>query len=413
MIGTGNPLRVFIVAGEHSGDQLAGKLIPEIRRLAQTEVMFSGVGAEMMEEQGCKSLFPLSDIAVMGPLAILARLPQLVRRVYQTVNACVAFRPDVLVIVDSPEFTHPVAKRVKRRIPDLPVIDYVSPTVWAWRPGRARKMRAYVDHVLALLPFEPLVHKNLGGPSCTYVGHPLVERQEWATSLDSRELASRLGLSGEKPVLLMLPGSRSNEVQKLLDVFGRSLPPLVAKTGPVDVIIPTVSSVRETITKGTGAWSISPHLVEGEEDKYRAFQLADAALAASGTVTLELALAGVPMVVAYRTEWVATHLRHFISAPFIALPNLILDDNLWNQDQQIGALDSNRHLSLENSTFPELIQQNCTPEKVADAVAALINGGELKQRQIAAIQKVGKRMRIKSGTPSGGAAKIVLEHARR
>ena len=172
--------RIFIVAGEHSGDVLGGKLIEALKAKADADAFaFAGVGGEHMEAAGLPSIFPLSDVAVMGPAAILARLPKLVRRVYRTVDAALAFNPDAVVIVDSPEFTHPIAKRIRQRRPSIPIIDYVSPSVWAWRPGRARKMRPYVDHLLALLPFEPEAHARLGGPACTYVGHPLIERAPW------------------------------------------------------------------------------------------------------------------------------------------------------------------------------------------------------------------------------------------
>ncbi|HDL17135.1 MAG TPA: lipid-A-disaccharide synthase, partial [Rhizobiales bacterium] len=217
------PLRLFLVAGEHSGDQIGGKLIPALRRLAEREIEFSGVGGEAMAAQGCASLFPLSDVAVMGPLAILAQLRTIVKRVYQSVDAAVEMKPDALVIIDSPEFTHPIARRVRRRLPAIPVINYVSPTVWNWRPGRARKMRGYIDHVLAILPFEPAAHERLGGPDCSYAGHPLIERLEWIESLDPAELAASLGVTTEHPVVAVLPGSRSNEVKRVMDAYGDAL----------------------------------------------------------------------------------------------------------------------------------------------------------------------------------------------
>ncbi|RME96054.1 MAG: lipid-A-disaccharide synthase, partial [Alphaproteobacteria bacterium] len=162
------PLRLFFVAGEHSGDQLGGKLIAALSQQTGGRIVCAGVGGEAMAREGCPSLFPLSEVAVMGPLAIARRLPALIRRVHQTVEAGLDFQPDALVILDSPEFTHPIARRVKRKLPHLPVIDYVSPSIWAWRPGRARWMRRYIDHVLAILPFEPGEHERLGGPPCTY-----------------------------------------------------------------------------------------------------------------------------------------------------------------------------------------------------------------------------------------------------
>ena len=169
------PWRIALVAGEVSGDQLGFKLMRALRE-ANPGVAFMGVGGDAMTAEGLSSLFPMSDIAVMGILPVLARLPTLLARIRATADAIIAARPDALVIIDSPDFTHRVARRVRAALPGLPVVDYVSPTVWAWRPGRARKMRGYVDTVLALLPFEPEAHRRLGGPDCVYVGHPLIER---------------------------------------------------------------------------------------------------------------------------------------------------------------------------------------------------------------------------------------------
>ncbi len=384
-------ISVFLVAGEPSGDQLGGKLIDAIRRATSAPVAFEGVAGETMEQKGCKSLFPLSDVSVMGPIAILSRLPTLVRRVYQTVDAIIAANPDVLVIIDSPEFTHPIAKRVRKRNPDIPIIDYVSPTVWIWRSGRSRKMRRYVDHVLALLPFEPAVHKRLGGPPCTYVGHPLIERSDWIKGLKPEELARELGLKRGRRILTVLPGSRRTEVTLLMEPFGATLKKIIGEIGEVEVIVPVVSSVRHLVEEGLKSWPVKPHLVEGETAKFQAFRLSYAALAASGTVTLELALSGTPMVVAYRLELMASVARSLATFPSIVLPNLI----------------------LENNAFPEFIEEDCTPEKLSAAMLPLLKGGRERDSQMTAFKGLEKKMRLSHGQPSDQAAKIVLEHARR
>jgi len=239
--------RIFIVAGEHSGDLLGGKLMAAMKQKSETPILFTGVGGEMMEAEGLRSIFPLSDVAVMGPLAILARLPKLVRRVYQAVDAALTSEPDGVIIIDSPEFTHPIAKRIRRKKPLIPIIDYVSPTVWAWRPGRARKMKPYVDHLMALLPFEPEAHRQLGGPACSYVGHPMIEKLDWIKSLDAAELSGRLGLDPGKPVLLVLPGSRPTEVKRLMQPFGEAVALIQQQAGPLEVILPVVASVRPLV----------------------------------------------------------------------------------------------------------------------------------------------------------------------
>ncbi len=379
--------RIFIVAGEHSGDVLGGKLIQALKdRAGANAFAFSGVGGEHMEAAGLPSIFPLSDVAVMGPAAILARLPKLVRRVYRTVDAALAFNPDAIVIIDSPEFTHPIAKRIRQRRPAIPIIDYVSPSVWAWRPGRARKMRPYVDHLLALLPFEPEAHARLGGPACSYVGHPLIERASWIDELDTEGLRSRLGLTAGPPVLAVLPGSRPSEVSRLMAPFGEAVAALQQKTGPFEIIIPAVPSVRPLIEQALPAWLQQPHLVEGESDKFTAFKLARAALAASGTVTLELGVTGTPMVVAYRVDPVAARLRFLLKVHSVVLANLVLGAN----------------------AFPEFIQEDCTPAKLSAALAPLLSEAPERAAQVAALAKIREKMFLPEGTPSGKAAEIVF-----
>ncbi|MBI4723876.1 MAG: lipid-A-disaccharide synthase, partial [Rhodomicrobium sp.] len=253
--------RIFVVAGEHSGDVLGGKLLQALKDKAGAQsFVFSGVGGEHMKAAGVSSIFPLSDVAVMGPAAIIARLPKLVRRVYQTVDAALAFNPDALVIIDSPEFTHPIAKRIRQRRPDIPIIDYVSPSVWAWRPGRARKMRPYVDHLLALLPFEPEAPARLGGPDCTYVGHPLIERAAWIDGLETESLRARLELAPGLPILLVLPGSRPSEVSRLMEPFGEAIRLLRGEIGPMEIVLPAVPSVRPLIEKALTGWPQQPYL---------------------------------------------------------------------------------------------------------------------------------------------------------
>jgi len=384
--------RFFLVAGENSGDALGGKLIEALSAIYGNPVEVSGVGGPLMAEQGLDSLFPLSEIAVMGPIAILKRLPTLTRRVYQTVDAAIAAEPDAIIIIDSPEFTHRVAKRVRRRRPDIPIIDYVSPTVWAWRPGRAKKMRPYVDLILALLPFEPEAHARLGGPPCTYVGHPLIEQQPWLKKLDPQPLASRLGLNPEQPTLVVLPGSRRSEITHLLSVFGDAIGEIVGRSGPIAVILPVAASARSIVEPGLADWTVTPYIVESRDDKFRAFKLADVALAASGTVTLELALAGTPMVVAYKVEQLAAPiLRRLITAQSIVLPNLILGENV----------------------IPELIQEECTPNALATQIIPLLSDTPERRRQKAKVSAIPSHMAFAEETPSRAAARAVIEHLSR
>jgi lipid-A-disaccharide synthase len=378
------PLHVFLVAGEESGDQLGAGLMAALREM-QPDVRFSGVGGARMTGQGLTSIFPLSDIAVMGISAVIPKLPTIIRRVHATVDVVLAAQPDVLVIIDSPDFTHAVAKRVRKRAPKLPIVDYVSPSVWAWRPGRARKMRAYVDHLLALLPFEPAAHERLGGPPTTYVGHPLIEK------LDLMQPApgERPELGADLPTLLVLPGSRHSEIKRLLQPFGETLRLVAERAGPFRLILPAVEHVRAEIEAGIADWPVKPDIVRGEAAKFAAFRQAHAALAASGTVTLELALASVPMVVSYRVSLLEIQLRRFITVPSFVLPNLILGKN----------------------AIPELMQEECQPLKLADALTPLLTDTAERRAQIAALARLDTLMATGDETPSQRAARIVIETA--
>ena len=383
------PLRLFLIAGEHSGDALGAKLIEGLRALSPRPLELRGVGGELMAEQGCPSLFPLAEIAVMSPLDVLPHLPGIWRRIRQSLTAVIAQDPATLVILDSPEFTHQVAKRVRRVRPDIPIVDYVSPSVWAWRPGRARKMRRYIDHILAILPFEPETHRRLGGPPCSYVGHPLVEKLDWLQHLDPEALRRRLGIATDRAVLVVLPGSRTSEVKRLMAPFGDALRRLQAEAGPFEVILPAISSVRALIEQGLASWPLAPHIVSGEADKFASLKLARAALAASGTVTLELALAGTPMVVAYRSDPLATSLRFLLIAHSVVLPNLILGENV----------------------FPELLNQECNGERLGAALLPLMRGGAERDRQLAGMARVIELVCQTDQSPSLRAARIVLAYA--
>ena len=376
---------IFIVAGEESGDQLGFKLMRALRDKAPG-VQFSGVGGKAMTREGLTSLFALDDIAVMGFLPVFARLPLLLKRISQTAEAIVAQKPDVLVIIDSPDFTHRVARIVRKAYPHIPIINYVSPTVWAWRPGRAKKMRAYVDHLLALLPFEPRAHEELGGPPCTYIGHPLIER-----FADLRPNDAEM-LERDKPRLLILPGSRRSEVTRLLPIFRDAIALLVNRIGPIEALLPAVDRLADDITRQTRDWPVPVQILRGEADKWRAFRSARAALAASGTVTLELALAHIPMVTAYKVNALeAAFARRVVRVPSVILPNLILGENV----------------------VPEFLQENCTPKNLSEALIPLMQGGAERTAQIDAFHRVDQLMMLADHeAPSQKAAEIVLSYAK-
>ncbi|MBX3447052.1 MAG: lipid-A-disaccharide synthase [Parvibaculaceae bacterium] len=376
---------VMLVAGETSGDALGAGLMDALAAQSAVPLRFSGVGGPEMEKRGLASIFPMSDIAVMGPREIIPRLPLIFRRIWQTVRHAVEQKPDIVVVIDSPEFTHMVAKRIARKAPDMPIVDYVLPSVWAWRQGRARAMKKYIRRVLALLPFEAQFLKSVG-VDCVYVGHPAIERLPEAGS--GASFRERHGIGLEDPLLLVLPGSRLNEVKHLVDIFGGVVDRLADEMPGLRVVIPAVPHVRPLIEKAVETWKVPAEIVAGEEEKKGAFDAANAALAASGTVTLELALARVPMVVAYRAEaivgWFALSV---LKIPSVVLVNLILD----------------------RPSVREYLQSRCTADDLLEGLRPLMRDTADRRRAIADLDEVRTRMGVGGESPNSRAARAVLE----
>jgi lipid-A-disaccharide synthase len=381
---------VFLVAAEESGDRLGAALIRALRERTCGRVRFSGVGGREMAAEGIASLYPIDDLPLIGFSAIPRRLPRILRLMRFTAKAVVARRPHVLVIIDSPGFTRGIARRVRAADPTIAIVEYVSPSVWAWRPGRARVMRAYIDHILALLPFEPAVHQRLGGPPCTYVGHPLVEEVKNLRP-NSEEARRRLAVP---PVLLVLPGSRAGEIKRLLGTFAGAVTLVCERLRSLELVVPTVPHLADVIRTATAQWPLRPRIVVDTSDKQAAFRVATAALAKSGTVTLELALAGVPMIAAYKVsaiEYVTVGRGILKRIPSIILTNLLLGDKV----------------------VPELLQHDCTAENLAAAVLPLFSDTPQRRRQIEAFSRLDAIMQVGSSAPAQRAADIVLAEARR
>jgi lipid-A-disaccharide synthase len=388
------PLRIFLVAGELSGDQLGAHLMDALRRELGPGVQFAGVGGPAMTGRGLTSLFPFSEIALFGVLSVLRRLPNILKRIGETARAAIDWRPDALVLIDSPDFTHRVGKRVRRVLPALPILDYVSPQVWAWKSGRARTMRAYVDRILAVLPFEPEALRRLGGPTCVYVGHPLLETAaaEGLNTAAAEGLDESNGASGERrpPTALLLPGSRRSEIDFLLDDFGAAAELVESAYGEIDWVLPAVAHLEDRIRAKTAGWRKPPRIVIGDAAKRDALRAARVAIAASGTVTLELALSGTPMVVAYKVSRLEYLLRHFVEAPSMVLANLVL-----------GA-----------RPIPELLQEACTPQALAETALTLLRDGRARDAQLEALAGIWRIMRLPDGKrPSDAAAREVIDCA--
>jgi lipid-A-disaccharide synthase len=380
--------KIVLIATEESGDRLGAHLMKVLRQRLGGAVQFEGVGGQAMAREGLKSLFPIEELSVIGFSAVVRQIPKLLRLIRNTVDAVVGAKPDILVIIDSPDFTHRVARRVRSRDSSIPIVDYVSPSVWAWRPGRARAMRAYVDHVLALLPFEPEEYDRLHGPPCSYVGHPLTE-QLGSLRPNLEEQARR---NEKPPVLLVLPGSRSSEIRHHLAIFGDALGRLQAAGRVFDLILPTMPHLLEPIRQGIKDWKLAPRIVVGEQEKRAAFRIANAALAKSGTVTLELALAGVPMVAAYRAGAVeAWIVLRAITVKSVILANLVIGENV----------------------VPEFIQDDCTADSLAGALGEILSDSPMRQRQLAAFARIDDIMSTGNQPPSVRAADIVLAMLRK
>jgi lipid-A-disaccharide synthase len=318
------PLKIAVIAGEVSGDLLGADLIERLRAMYSGPIELVGVGGEALEAQGLKSLFDFSELSIMGITQVLSKLPRLIKLIALTANEIIEAEPDLLLIIDSPDFTHRVAKKVRRKRPDLPVVNYVCPSVWAWKEYRAKAMLDYVDAVLAVLPFEPGVMRSLGGPDTHFVGHRLASHPDIVRIREARRMRG-VTATGERRTILLLPGSRGSEITQLLPIFGEAMKEFVARNGETRFVLPTVPRQEARVREITQSWPLRPEILIGEEAKWRAFEEADAAIAASGTVILELALAHVPVVSTYKGDWIIRLLSHRIRIWTGALPNLIAD----------------------------------------------------------------------------------------
>lgn len=337
-------LRIAVVAGEESGDLLGADIVRALRADG-AEVELLGVGGRHLEELGLTSLFDAQEIALIGIGAIVRDLPRLLRRISQTARAIAAWKPDCVITIDSPEFSLRVAKKVRAAAPGIPIIHYVCPTVWAWRPGRAPAMRGHVDHILCVLPFEVDVLKRLGGPEGTYIGHRLTHEPGILRAAHGQAEKTDLSSDREKK-LLLLPGSRRSEVSGLLGFFGDAVASLAQRGHRLKVLLPTVPHVAQTVATATAGWAIKPEITVDPEDKWKAFGAADAAMIASGTVSLELALAGVPMYSCYTLDPLTKLAVRLLTTWSALLPNIIADRPIVTEvyDRYIRAETIVRHM---------------------------------------------------------------------
>ncbi|HEY5209491.1 MAG TPA: lipid-A-disaccharide synthase [Stellaceae bacterium] len=375
---------IYLIAGEPSGDLLGGRLMAALKAETGDAVRFAGVGGERMAEEGLRSLIPMHELAVMGFIEVLPHARRILARIKETVADIAAHRPDIVVTIDSSGFTWRVARRLRAAGSRVTLIHMVAPMVWAWRPHRAREIARWYDRLLALLPFEPPYFEKVG-LACTFVGHPVIE--SGADRGDGPGFRARHHIAPERPVLTVLPGSRRGEVERLLPIFGAAVALLAPSHPTLRIVIPTLGHVAGLVRTLTANWPIAPIIVAGEVEKFAAFAASDLALAASGTVALELAVARLPAVIAYRIHPL-THAvaRHMIKIRYANLVNLLLD----------------------RFAIPELIQYDCNAARIADALTRLIGDKAARTAQLAAYDVALDLLGRGGEPPSRRAAKQIL-----
>ncbi|MCF6124233.1 lipid-A-disaccharide synthase [Mesorhizobium sp. M7A.F.Ca.CA.001.07.2.1] len=383
-------LKIAIVAGEESGDLLGADIVRSLSQAVGREVQLVGLGGRHLQALGLVSPFDAGEIALMGFSAVLRDLPRLMRRISQLSKTVADEKPDCMVTIDSPDFSLRVAKKVRAANPSIPIIHYVCPSVWAWRPGRAVAMKPYVDHILCILPFEVKELERLGGPPGTYVGHRLTHDAGLLAAAKAQELPRDLSPDRVK-TLLVLPGSRRGEVRRLLDPFGETVSILRARGHRLRLLLPTVPHVAELVKSSVNRWDEKPEIIVDSQRKWQAFGKADAALIASGTVSLELALAGVPMISCYRLDPVARVLAPYLVSVWSALlPNLISDRAL----------------------IPEFYDGYIKPNNLARQLEALFADSGMRAWQKNGFAEITRRMA--TDRPSGEiAAQVVMRYVKR
>lgn len=358
-------------------------LMKALKTKCQGEVDFAGIGGPEMIEAGLESQFPMADLAVMGVFEVLPRLPSLLRRMAETAEAIERLQPDVVVSIDAPDFCFRVIKKIKARGVKAPVVHYVAPSVWAWRPGRAAKVAKFLDHLLCLLPFEPPYFER-EGLDASFVGHPVVTSE--IGNGQGPAFRERHNISMQTHVMTILPGSRTGEVSRLLDVFGAAASRLSAQFPGLTVLIPAVPHLTDDIREAVAAWPVSS-LVLSPEEKADAYAASGVALAASGTVTLELAMAGLPQVIGYRLNPLTAYIgKLLIKTPYVNLINICLG----------------------REAVPEFLQENCTPDNLARELARLISDEGARNAQRAAAADALTQLGLGGPPPGERAADIVL-----
>jgi lipid-A-disaccharide synthase len=371
----------YLIAGEPSGDRLGARLIEALRRKTVGQFKVSGVGGPEMEKQGLQSHFPMSELTVMGLVEVLPRVPNILRRIRSTVKHILASEPDVVVTIDAPDFSLRIMRHLKGK--NILLIHYVAPSVWAWKSGRAKKLANLVDHLLTLLPFEPPYFEREGLLS-SFVGHSVLE--SGADQGDGVAFRERYNISYDSQVLCILPGSRLSEIKRLLPIIGKVIERL--KNPNLRLVLPTVDNVSDKVHQAIVSWKNKPIIISSDGDKFAAFAASNAAIAASGTVSLELALAKVPYVTVYRVNPLTALIsRRMIVTPFFNIINIL----------------------LEREVVPELIQENCRSTAIASYISGYLEGDDVAKAQIENFKNALAQLQNGHDYPSDKAASVMLD----
>lgn len=376
--------KIFLIAGEASGDLLGARLMSSLKKQSGN-INFSGVGGQNMKAEGLISIFPMEDLSVMGIAEVLPKLSLLLARISETVEKILADQPDVVVSIDAPDFCFRVAKKLKKRGYKGKIVHYVAPSVWAWRPGRAKKVAGFLDHLLCLLPFEPPYFEEHGLPA-TYIGHSVVESNIIKAS--SQNFRSLYDVPDDKRIILVLPGSRQGELARHLDLFLQTAETLSVMHPNLVFVMPTLSHLKQQIETAAAKRAVSVIVTDNEMAKYNAFAAADFALAASGTVALELAYANVPSIICYKVNWITGVIANMlVKTDYVSLPNIILGEEV----------------------MPELLQKNATIENLVNMSDCFLTNETFLKAQQQKFDLMRAKIQSAGKTPSEKAADVILE----
>ncbi len=379
-----NNLKIYLIAGEPSGDALGARLMRALKNKSNQNIQFFGIGGDTMEKEGLNSLFDISELAVMGLAEVLPSIPKILKRINQTVNDIIQIKPDILISIDSWSFASRIQKKIRYKKLNIPQVHYVAPQVWAWKKKRAKTMHNYIDHLLTLFPHEPKYFTPYGLKT-TFVGHPVIESP--ISIANKQSFRTKYNINNQQKIISILPGSRHNEVSHLLPIFLNAAQILKNQNPDAVFVIPAVKTVAQRIKNITFNNPLNPIIIENEFDRLCAMAASNAAMAASGTVTLELAIANVPHIIAYKVAPLTAFLaKRLLNIQFVNLSNILIGREI----------------------VPELLQERCTPNNIALYINNFLNQDNLYKIQQQGFSKVQKILGLNQQKPSENAADVIL-----